>query len=132
MDLYPSIRAMYKLDKLWNGRCYYAVIYDENEIDLIYRKFCFDYPTDKVNGMDISEIIPLPALRNMVPTGKISDPTWGIQIKEPMAMKYATSGVSYATFVHEGITSCAIASLTSPTKRIASLYFGKMLSKLLS
>lgn len=44
MDLMPNAKAIKELDAIWNGRCFHAIIRNENHTRLIMRIFCFADP----------------------------------------------------------------------------------------
>ncbi len=95
LDLYPDKTALDRIDKIWNGRCWYAKIYNEEQTKIVQSVFCYNEPVGDV------KIIPIPKLKNMVPVRQIKEDTWGIQVREPWALAYAWEGASYATIVND-------------------------------
>lgn len=88
---FPIIYAE-RLDKIWNGVCYYGITKRP-----FTRKFLYDYPEENYD-----EIIQLPKFRNMTPVGKIADETLLLQVREAIPIKYAFEGSSYATLLSDG------------------------------
>jgi len=95
--------AVYKLMKLWDGRCYLSVKRDKQGCKIIPNSELFHYDEstlDKDNS-DV-EIIPIPALDNMTPIGQLKQKTLLIEISESMPLKYAWQGLNYADVIVEG------------------------------
>lgn len=86
--------AVEKLDRIWNGTCYYGINHYNGKLS---RTFLYSYP---VNPYE--EIITLPKLRNMIPVGEIDSDTLGIQIRESFPLKYAWENTDYDTVVKDG------------------------------
>ena len=89
--VFPHTYAQ-KLDKIWNGTCYYGI----NKRPFS-RKFLYAVPEDRYD-----ELIQLPKFRNMIPVNKIADETLLLQVREAIPIKYAFEGSSYATLLSDG------------------------------
>jgi len=94
-DVELSEVSYQRLLKVWKGRCYLLINRDNG----IERKFAYNIPEDY---QKYDEIIPLPAMQNLIPVGNIEQQVWGIQIRESVALKYAFENADWATVVSEG------------------------------
>jgi len=111
-DLIPNKDAIAKMDKIWNENTYLGVVKNHDNTQILLRELFYDKPdvvyqlkdeSGKILDEFYREIIPLPKLKNMIPVGEISDKeSWGIQIRESMALKYAWQGANYATIINDG------------------------------
>lgn len=111
-DLMPNKVAIAKMDKIWNENTYLGVVKNHDNTQILLREFFYEQPsaiyvhTDekgKVLDEYTREIVPFPKLKNMNPIGEIADPnSWGIQIRESMALRYAFQGANYATIINDG------------------------------
>ena len=112
LELMPNRQAISKMDKIWNGQTYLGIIKNHDNTQILLRELFYDKPDSLYQLKDESgkildeffrEVIPLPKLKNMVPVGEISDKdSWGIQIRESMALRYAWQGANYATIINDG------------------------------
>lgn len=94
-DVELSEISYQRLLKVWKGRCYLLI--DRN--NGISRKFAYDIPKDYQR---YDEIIPLPAMQNLIPVGNIEQQVWGIQIRESVSLKYAFESIEWATVISDG------------------------------
>lgn len=112
MDLMPNPTAIMRMDKIWHGQTYLGVIKNHDETKTLIRDLFYEIPDDfyelkdesgKVIDTFTREIIPMPRLKNCIPSGEAdSENNWGIQIRESMALKYAWETADYATIVNDG------------------------------
>jgi len=112
LELMPNRQAISKMDKIWNGQTYLGIIKNHDNTQILLRELFYDKPDSLYQLKDESgkildeffrEVIPLPKLKNMIPVGEISDKdSWGIQIRESMALRYAWQGANYATIINDG------------------------------
>jgi len=125
MDLMPDLEAIRKLRKIWNGQCYLRVLKNKEQTKIILRELFYEKPDEVVEVVTtksgsfikkndsvipedatveqyVAEVIPLPKLKNMIPVREIREEVWGIQIREPMALKWAWQGANYGTIVNDG------------------------------
>jgi len=108
----PNRQAISKMDKIWNGQTYLGIIKNHDNTQILLRELFYDKPDSLYQLKDESgkildeffrEVIPLPKIKNMIPVGEISDKdSWGIQIRESMALRYAWQGANYATIINDG------------------------------
>jgi len=94
-DVELSEVSYQKLLKVWKGRCYLLI----DRSNGIQRKFAYDIPEDY---QKYDEIVPLPAMQNLIPVGNIEQQVWGIQIRESVPLKYAFENIDWATVVSDG------------------------------
>ena len=82
--------SLYKINKIWNGRCYLAI---HHNLDGNYKidEYTFEY--SRPTPSKFLTVQKLPALCNMNPVGHIRDKTWGIQIREYVPVRFAFEGV---------------------------------------
>lgn len=124
-NLLPDMDAVMKLRKIWYGQTYLRVLKNKEQTKVIARELFYEKPNEIVevvttkSGSFImkkdsvvpkdaqveqyqAEVIPLPKLKNMIPVREIREESWGIQIREPIALKWAWQGANYGTIVNDG------------------------------
>lgn len=95
---------LYNIKKVWNGRCY--VTRERHHIfhnSFIPNSELFHFDESKINFNNPHlTVIPLPAMDNMTPIGRLRDPTLLIQISEAIPNYLAFEGMDYDTLIREG------------------------------
>lgn len=111
LDLIPDKNAIEKMIKIWDGQTYLALILSHDKTKVLAKQLFFEEPEPIYKHKDRDgniidtyerEIIEMPKLKNMIPIGEISAPTWGIQIRETLPLKYAWADENYATVINDG------------------------------
>ena len=111
LELMPNPQAIDKMQKIWYGQTYLGVIKNHDGTQVLLRELFYEEPNSVYNHTDekgkildtfMREVIPMPKLKNMVPIGEVDSESWGIQIHEPMSLRYAWENANYATIINDG------------------------------
>lgn len=96
--------AVDNFNNLWYGGCFLSKQRNpSNPTQFIKKEMRFHFDKKKLNPNDkYQEVIPLPALCNMVPRESISKATWGIKISESIPFRYAFDTCVYDTVIIDG------------------------------
>lgn len=113
-NLHPSKSEMEKIDKIWLGGCYYAVVWEDEEHEtLLQRTITFNPPPakmyDKLNNVYDVESIQLQPFRDHVPVNQLKDDVWGVQIRARYPLYVAWQDATYETVVTDGNFSSLLA-----------------------
>jgi len=96
--------AIHQFLQIWNGGCLITKQRDpHNPTHFINGAERFHYDSSKLDRQDrFQEVIPLPALDNMMPTESTMAEVWGIKISESVPFRYAFDECIYDTVIRDG------------------------------
>lgn len=104
--------ALSRIKKIWYGQTWLVNVRDEYRPEKIRDSFLV---YQKPESNYFIDVIPLPALMDMCPVGRIDDMTWGLRLDIAIPALYAFEGCSYEDIIMQGKYYHKYSDKTIPT-----------------